>query len=354
MHQYTYYPDGSLQHVKNAGGTSTLASYTYTPNGLLASASYNGRTLTNTWSGGNRIGLNANGSEYEFVYDIRAGVPAVIEEVTPTGTVRYFREPGGELIARVEGESVHYYHFDELGSTHLITDSDGDVTDTYAYDAYGALLAHERYEGSVDQPYQYVGKLGYYTHYQEPEFGLLQLGLRFYDPDTGRFTQKDPAMDGINQFVYADANPAVGVDPSGRFAIVIGACVIGGAELALAAIYASAAVACFLCGQDEECRQAVADAANELAGKIGGLIDRAKEEAAKLGKCCKKKIRIKCDSPWNWLHITHRDKFLVDGKICWMNHIQINCWLPGFDNTHIQIRRPIGPCYKHRTGPVTH
>jgi hypothetical protein len=45
----------------------------------------------------------------------------------------------------------------------------------------------------VSQPYQFVGRLGYYTHYQEASFGLMQIGVRFYDSAIGRSTQRDPA-----------------------------------------------------------------------------------------------------------------------------------------------------------------
>ena len=65
---------------------------------------------------------------------------------------------------------MNHYHFDQLGSTRLLTNSGGAVTDEYSYDAYGAVLSHNRRTGSVDQPYQYVGQLGYYMHYQEPGF----------------------------------------------------------------------------------------------------------------------------------------------------------------------------------------
>ncbi|WP_347243986.1 RHS repeat-associated core domain-containing protein, partial [Thermogutta sp.] len=105
--------------------------------------------------------------------------------------------------------------FDELGSTRLLTDADGDITDKYAYDAYGSLLSHDCYSGSINQPYQYVGQLGYYTHYQEPEFGLLQLGVRFYDPEVGRFTSRDPVRDGLNWYVYGADIPNCAVDPFG-------------------------------------------------------------------------------------------------------------------------------------------
>ena len=80
MYSYTYYGDGSLHEIKNPGGTSTLKSFTYTPDGLMSIATYNGRTLSNTWDAdSNRVKLDANGSEYDFVYDTTAGNPAVIE-----------------------------------------------------------------------------------------------------------------------------------------------------------------------------------------------------------------------------------------------------------------------------------
>ncbi len=91
-------------------------------------------------------------------------------------SVYYIREPNGSLITRVSSSNTSYYHFDQLGSTRLLTDGSGTVMDEYAYDAYGSLLSHNRRAGSVDQPYQYVGELGYYTHWREPGFGLLQLG----------------------------------------------------------------------------------------------------------------------------------------------------------------------------------
>ncbi len=113
---------------------------------------------------------------------------------------------------------MRYYHFDQLGSTRLITDSTGSVTDKYDYDAYGAVLWHERHAGSIDEPYQYVGQLGYYTHWQEPDFGLVQLGMRFYDAQIGRFTESDALANDVDgAYDYCGGAPASHVDPSGNY-----------------------------------------------------------------------------------------------------------------------------------------
>ena len=191
MAAYSYWEDGALKDLKTPGDV-TLRSFAYHPTGLMNTATIGARTITNTWDADeHRVRVTTGGgtTEYTFVYDVTAGIPAVLQENTPEGTVNYIREPGGELIARVAGSAVHYYHFDELGSTRLLTDGGGNVTDRYTYDAYGAVLSHDRYANTIDQPYQYVGRLGYYTHTWAPEFGLGLLHRRFLDVELGRFTQ---------------------------------------------------------------------------------------------------------------------------------------------------------------------
>jgi RHS repeat-associated protein len=163
---------------------------------------------------GNRVGITVNGATCSFIYDPTAGVPAVLEENRPGGVVvRYYRTPDGALIARRNGSDWRYYHYDELGSTRLLTDGSGNVTDTYSYDPWGNTISHVG--STTDNPYQYVGALGYYTHWQSPDVKLLQLGFRFYDPEIGRFTQLDPIKDGLNWYEYNDSNPPAWTDPWG-------------------------------------------------------------------------------------------------------------------------------------------
>ena len=206
--QYTYLMTGSLLEQYNGAGTVLQKEYAYTYTNLLESVTHDDvqgvPTSTMTWDAdGNRIAFTSSqGGTTQFVYDPTAGIPAVIEEVLPgPSSVYYVREPYGALIARIDGSSTSYYHFDALGSTKLLTDGSGAVTDKYTYDAWGALTNHEQLTGSITQPYEYVGESGYYTHYQDANLPLLQLGVRFYDPALGRFTQHG------SPYTYADNAP---------------------------------------------------------------------------------------------------------------------------------------------------
>jgi len=58
--------------------------------------------------------------------------------------------------------------------------------------------------------------LGYHTHWQDENLTLLQLGVRFYDPEIGRFEQRDPAWDDdVSPFIYAVDCPTLATDPTG-------------------------------------------------------------------------------------------------------------------------------------------
>jgi RHS repeat-associated protein len=219
MYAYEYDPAGNLIRTRARDSQGPVAAeYSYTADGLLATATCGGTTtLTNAWNAmGNRVGLTVGSESYSFTYNPVASVPAVIVESGGGKTYYYVRDPSGVLIARCEAstpDDYQYYHFDELGSTRLLTDVNGDVTDEYTYDAYGATISHVG--PTHDNPYQWVGALGYYTHHQAPEFKLIQLGFRFYDPEIGRFTQQDPIGDGLNWYEYCGGNPVGAVDPWG-------------------------------------------------------------------------------------------------------------------------------------------
>jgi len=97
-----------------------------------------------------------------------------------------------------------------------MTDENGTVTDKYSYDAWGNVT--HTYGSTSDNPYQFVGQLGYYTHYEEPTLNLLQLGVRYYDAGLGRFTQRDKVgSHNWSSYIYALNRPNLKIDPLGLY-----------------------------------------------------------------------------------------------------------------------------------------
>ena len=70
-------------------------------------------------------------------------------------------------------------------------------------------------EGSIDNPYQYA------SGYTDSATGLIQFGLRYYQPATGRWTQQDPLAGSLfdpstgNRYAYVNDDPTNLTDPSG-------------------------------------------------------------------------------------------------------------------------------------------
>jgi RHS repeat-associated protein len=129
-----------------------------------------------------------------------------------TGNIlSYYVYDGMGLVAKMSGSNVYYYHYDGLGSTIAMTDSSGNMVNKYSYDEFGNLVNTVE---AVPNPFTYVGQYGVV----DDDNGLIYMRARYYDPEVGRFINKDPiGYEGgdVNLFCYAANNPANAVDPSG-------------------------------------------------------------------------------------------------------------------------------------------
>ena len=147
----------------------------------------------------------ANGQTTRYIYD---GEDILLEyDGSNVLQARYTHGPGiDEPIAITKAGSTFYYHQDGLGTVTELTDTNGSVAKTYAYDAYGNILESP---GMVEQPYTYTGREF------DSESGLYYYRARYYDATAGRFLQKDAAgfSGGINFYAYVGANPTIFVDP---------------------------------------------------------------------------------------------------------------------------------------------
>jgi RHS repeat-associated protein len=113
---------------------------------------------------------------------------------------------------RRNSSGTSLYHFDTLGSAAALTDLSQVITDSYTYKAFGDVATST---GTTVNPYQWVGKQGYYA---DPETGLLSLRRRTYDKSQSRFLSEDPlglAAGDSNFYRYVGNNPTLWTDPSG-------------------------------------------------------------------------------------------------------------------------------------------
>jgi RHS repeat-associated protein len=118
------------------------------------------------------------------------------------------------LIGEEVGSAFKTYHFDCRGSTIAITDTSGNITDTFAYDTYGKLISRT---GTSEIIFGYNGRDGVVTD----DNGLIYMRARYYSPNMKRFINAD-IIPGklsnaitLNRFAYANGNPVSFIDPFG-------------------------------------------------------------------------------------------------------------------------------------------
>jgi len=99
---------------------------------------------------------------------------------------------------------------DDLGSPRLVLDTQsGQVAEQLDYDEYGRTVTDTN---PALQPFGYAGGL------KDTDTGLVHFAARDYDPDTGRWTTKDPiGFHGgdTDLYAYAGGDPVNSVDPTG-------------------------------------------------------------------------------------------------------------------------------------------
>ena len=195
---YTYDAENRLTKVEDfaAGNPTATATSIYRYDGL-----------------GRRIEKVGNGITRRYVYD---GEDILLEyDGANVLQARYTHGPGiDEPIAVTKSGSTFFYHQDGLGSVTDLTDSSGATAKSYSYDAYGTIVDQT---GTVEQPYTYTGREF------DSESGLYYYRARYYDPQTGIFSQKDPIgfeVGDIHFYSYVAGNPTNFVDPHGLEAVL--------------------------------------------------------------------------------------------------------------------------------------
>ncbi|MCT7981237.1 RHS repeat-associated core domain-containing protein, partial [Laspinema olomoucense] len=123
---------------------------------------------------------------------------------------------GLDLISQERDGSESFYLVDGLGSTRILTDEGGEVTNTYSYDAFGNIISSG---GTIENDYRFAGE-----QYDE-NLDQYYLRQRSYDAGIGRFTRRD-TYEGrlgnpvtLHKYLYANGNPVNYVDPTGLYTL---------------------------------------------------------------------------------------------------------------------------------------
>jgi RHS repeat-associated protein len=142
-----------------------------------------------------------------------------------TETTRYLEGFGLPAQQTVSSGATEYLHADLVRSTNLLTDANGAAVGTTAYTAFGEVIGSD-----LDTRYEYAGGWGYESDLLVLDgapgttpIRLVHVGHRWYQPDIGRFIQRDPlgVFGAVNVYGYVTNNPVVLVDPNGKFVIEI-------------------------------------------------------------------------------------------------------------------------------------
>jgi RHS repeat-associated protein len=172
---------------------------------------------------GNRVSKTINGITTYFLVDDQnpSGNPQVLEELTPSGggalQVNRVYNYGLSLISEQQGTALSYYGYDGHGNVRFLMDPNGNITDTYTYDAFGVLIARST-SGGTSTPNNHL----YCGEEYDPELGLYYLRSRYLNPTDGRFWTMDsyegegavPAS--LHKYLYCGDDAVNNSDPSGN------------------------------------------------------------------------------------------------------------------------------------------
>ncbi len=115
-----------------------------------------------------------------------------------------------------ENGTKYYLTYDQVGSLRIVVDTSGNVVKRIDYDSFGNVVFDSNPEFRV--PFGFAGGL------YDPDTGLIRFGYRDYDPDTGRWTAKDPiffAGGDANLYGYVLGDPVNLIDPFGLWGFAI-------------------------------------------------------------------------------------------------------------------------------------
>ncbi|CAB5154507.1 odd Oz/ten-m homolog 4 [Olavius algarvensis associated proteobacterium Delta 3] len=236
---YEYNDD---DHLLTAGGVS----YQYDLDGFLTSrAEGSDITLYDYSSRGELLSVDLpDGRNIRYLHDplgrrvAKLVNDAIVEKYLWRGLTRLLAvyDASNNLMMRFEyvdgrmpvamtmGTTTYYLAYDQVGSLKAVSDANGNVLKTIDYDSFGNILSEIEYDAAgniiMGSTLVYPVPFGFAGGLHDRDTHLVRFGYRDYDPDTGRWTAKDPiffAGGDTDLYGYVFNDPISSIDPLGLF-----------------------------------------------------------------------------------------------------------------------------------------
>jgi RHS repeat-associated protein len=194
------------------GGT-----YSYDAQNRLVSATVNGLTTEFTYDSRNRVVRRVSPND---TLNLTYSGWNLIEERDASGTLEQTYVHGAgvdELLVKITASGPAYYHHDGLGSTIALTGENGELLESYRYDAFGGVSVYDSSGSAL--PASPRGNRFLFTGREWlGQAGIYDYRNRVYSPGLGRFLQADPirfSAGDVNLYRFVGNGPVNGRDPMG-------------------------------------------------------------------------------------------------------------------------------------------
>lgn len=220
---YSTSADGEITSIKNTSGATK--NFIYNSQGLLIGATLpDGKQISYIIDAENNRYIKSinniirNYYEYDEFgrlvaeFDSNRGLKFIFVYADDTTSPSYMMTGGKE------------YSFikDQIGTIKMVIDaSSGIIAEQIEYDEFGNVLSDT---APGFQPFGFASGL------YDQDTKLVRFGARDYDPETGRWTSKDPILfygGDTNLYGYVGSDPVNFVDPRGLWAFQVGGSIGG-------------------------------------------------------------------------------------------------------------------------------
>lgn len=173
------------------------------------------------WDGDKAIQEYTDAHVYNTIYDQGSFTPVARAVWLKENLQQAANEDSDNTVSNHDSKTIQVYHYhnDQLGTPNELTNKQGEVVWLADYEAWGNTARVVWNENQLDQlqvSQNELQPIRFQGQYYDEETGLHYNRFRYYDPDMGMFTSRDPIglMGGSNVFAYAP-NPTGWIDPLG-------------------------------------------------------------------------------------------------------------------------------------------